>query len=356
MPVVVCSAVTGTGVDHVADLVCGARPAARAHDGRIILGADRRRRRRSRAAVSPDPAGEALVHVFRTVADPFVGQVAMLKVLSGVVRPRDRLHNTTTGVEERMPALFRLRGAEHLHADALRAGEVGAVAKLTGSPAGSLLWSRPQGTARPVPLPTRAPVYAVSLEPASQSDDAKLSTALARLVAEDPTLVIDRAGGDTILRGLGDTHVAVAVERLARVLGVHVTTGRAPVAYRETIAKHGRGGGQAQEAVGRPRPVRRRAAARRAASARRRLRVRRLRRRRRCAPHLHPRRGEGRPRGARLRRAARATRSSTCGSSCSTASRTRSTPPRWPSAQPHRSGSRRRSPRRAPCCSNPSRW
>ena len=136
-----------------------------------------------------------------------------------------------------MPALFRLRGAEHLHADAFRAGDVGAVAKLTGTPAGSLLWTRAQGRARPVPLPARAPVYAVTLEPVSQSDDAKLTTALARLTAEDHTLVVDRSHGTTILRGLGDTHVAVAVERLARVLGVHVTTGSAPVAYRETIAR-----------------------------------------------------------------------------------------------------------------------
>jgi elongation factor G len=186
--------------------------------------------------VSIDASGEPLVHVFRTLADPFVGQIAMLKVLSGVLRPGDRLHNATTGADERMPALFRLRGAEHLPADALRAGEVGAVAKLAGTPSGSLLWTRPRTGARPGRLPARHPVYAVSLQPVSQSDDAKLTTALARLVSDDPTLVVDRAGGATILRGLGDTHVAVAVERLARVLGVHVTTSPAPVAYRETIA------------------------------------------------------------------------------------------------------------------------
>lgn len=236
VPIVVCSALTGTGVDHVADLICELTPAAGAHDGRIIVGADDEGRGGTEVKVSPDPAGETLVHVFRTVADPFVGQVAMFKVLSGVLRPGDRLRNTTTGVEERIPALFRLRGAEHLPADAFRAGEVGAVAKLAGTPAGSLLWSRPQGKARPLPLPTRAPVYATTLEPVSQSDDAKLTTALARLTAEDPTLVVDRSGSTTILRGQGDTHVGVAVERLARVLGVHVTTGSAPVAYRETIA------------------------------------------------------------------------------------------------------------------------
>ena len=112
----------------------------------------RRRRRQDRARVAPNPDGETLLHVFRTVADPFVGQVSMFKVLSGVVRPSDRLHNATTGADERIHGLFRLRGAEHLPVDALRAGDVGAVAKLTGSPSGSLLWTpserhRPSGRA-----------------------------------------------------------------------------------------------------------------------------------------------------------------------------------------------------------------
>ena len=218
-----------------------------------------------------------------------------------------------------MPALFRLRGAQHLPADALRTGEVGAVAKLTGSPSGSLLWSRPHGAARPAPLPRREPVYAVSLAPATQSDDAKLSTALARLLAEDETLVIDRAGGETILRGLGETHVAVAVERLARVLGVHVTTGPAPVAYRETIAKAGAGGGQAQEAVRRSWPVRGGAAAGEPAPARWRVRVRRRGRRRRRAALVHPGRREGRPRRLASAAGRRAIRSSMCASSSTTA-------------------------------------
>lgn len=235
VPVLVCSAVGATGVDRIADLVCELSPAAGEHDGRIVLGAGDDLSGPVHR-VAPDPRGELLVQVFRTVADPFVGQVSMLKVLSGVLRPGDRVRNATTGADERIPGVFRLRGAEHLRADALRAGEVGAVSKLVGTPSGSLLWTRPHGAARPAPLPKRTPVYALSLTPVSQSDDAKLSTALGRLVAEDPTLKIDRSGGATILRGLGDVHVAVAVERLARVLGVHVTTAPAPVAYRETIA------------------------------------------------------------------------------------------------------------------------
>ncbi len=294
VPVLLCSGVTGTGIDRVADLLCALSPTSRDHDSQIVIGGNRDGDAGSEVSVAPSPDGETLVHVFRTVADPFVGQIAMLKVLSGTLRPSDRLHNATSGTEERIPALFRLRGAQHLPAEALRTGEVGAVAKLAGSPSGSLLWSRAHGTARPAPLPRREPVYAVSLSPATQSDDAKLSTALGRLLAEDETLLIDRAGGETILRGLGETHVAVAVERLARVLGVHVTTGPAPVAYRETIAKPARAegklkkqsGGHGQFAVVQlkvsPLP------------AGRRVRVRRRRGRRLGAALLYPGRREGR--------------------------------------------------------------
>jgi elongation factor G len=236
VPVILCSALNEAGVDRVADLLLELAPAPGDRDARIRIGVDEEGEGGTEHAVSTDASGDTLVHVFRTVADPFVGQIAMLKVLSGVVRPGDRLRNATTGTEERIPALFRLRGAEHLPADALQAGDVGAVAKLAGTPSGSLLWTRPQTGARPARLPRRHPVYSVSLAPVSQSDDAKLSTALSRLTADDLTLVIDRTSSDTILRGLGDTHVAVAVERLARVFGVHVTTSPAPVAYRETIA------------------------------------------------------------------------------------------------------------------------
>ncbi len=234
VPVVVCSGTAGTGVDRLLDLVCALAPSAAARDARILVGADARG---TEVDVACDPGGDTLVQVFRTIADPFVGQVSMLKVLSGVVRPNDRLRNATTGVEERLAGLFRLRGSEHVPAASLRAGEVGAVAKLTGTPSGSLLWSRSTGAARPLPPPARQPLFAVSIEPESQSDDAKLSTALARLVTEDPTLVVDRTGTATVLRGMGETHVEVAVERMARVLGVHVTTGPAPIAYRERITR-----------------------------------------------------------------------------------------------------------------------
>ena len=250
-PVLVASGLTRTGVDRVADLLWELAPSAPERDRAVLLGD-------KRVAVSADPAGEVLAHVFRTVADPFVGQVSLFRVLSGTVRTGDRLTNATTGAAERLHGLFRVHGKEHRPVDGIVAGEVGAVAKLVGTPSGTILWARAAGAAgtgaRPVALPARQPVYGLSLVPVSQSDDDRMSTALARLVAEDPTLLVERVaapGGDaTVLRGLGDTHLAVALERLARVFGVHVTTGDVPVAYRETLARRAQAEGKVKKQSG----------------------------------------------------------------------------------------------------------
>ncbi len=232
-PVLIASGLTGVGVDRLADLVCELSPVPTESVATVFAG-------ETAVEVAPDPNGPMLVHAFRTVADPFVGQVTMVRVLSGTIRAGDKLTNTTTGTEERLPGLFRLRGKEHLPVDAVRAGEVAAVAKLAGTPSGSLLAGKgaPGGSSlRARPTKARQPVYSLVLEPVTQSDDDRLSAALQRLAAEDPTLAVDRAADKTVLRGLGDTHLAVALERLARVFQVHVTTAPVPVGYLETIAR-----------------------------------------------------------------------------------------------------------------------
>jgi elongation factor G len=165
--------------------------------------------------------------------------VTLFRVLSGTVHAGDKLTNTSTGAEERLPGLFRMRGKEHLPVDEVVAGEVAAAPKLAGTPSGSLLAGKgaPGGMSlRARPGKARQPVFGLALEPVTQSDDDRLSAALSRLVAEDPTLAVDRTADKTVLRGLGETHLTVALERLARVFSVHVTTSPVPVGYLETIA------------------------------------------------------------------------------------------------------------------------
>ncbi|MCL2464330.1 MAG: elongation factor G [Micrococcales bacterium] len=230
-PVLLVSAQTGVGVDRLADLVCSLSPIPTETIATVYAG-------ETAIEVAPDPAGPQLVHAFRTVADPFVGQVTLFRVLSGTIHAGDKLTNTTTGAEERLPGLFRMRGKEHLPIDEVVAGEVAAAPKLGGTPSGSLLVGKgaPGGSSlRARTGKVRQPVYGLSLDPVTQSDDDRLGAALARLVAEDPTLEVGRISDKTVLRGLGDTHLAVALERLARVFSVHVTTSPVPVGYLETI-------------------------------------------------------------------------------------------------------------------------
>lgn len=232
-PVLLGSAVTGVGVDRLADYICELGPSPADRPVTVRAGTPDG----PETEVAADASGDTLLHVFRTVADPFVGQVSLFKVLSGTVKNEDRLVNAVTGTEERMHGLFRMRGKEHTNVEHLVAGDIGAVAKLAATPTGSTLAKRGNTVHVVGPAPRPTP-YALALKPLTQADDDKLSSALQRLVGEDPSLAIDRNdAGQTIVRGTGDTHIAVALERLARKFGVNVVTEDVQIAYRETITR-----------------------------------------------------------------------------------------------------------------------
>ena len=228
-PVLVGSASTGVGIDRLADFICELGPSPVDRPATVRVSGEE-------TEVPADAAGKPLAFVFRTVVDQFVGQLSMFKVLSGTIAGDDRLVNTTTDAEERLHGLFYLRGKEHLPAERIVAGDIAAVAKLSATPTGSLLAPRGFPVTIDAPQP-RQTAYALALKPVTQADDDKLSGALQRLCAEDPSLVVERneEASQTILRGTGDTHLAVALERLSRKFGVNVTTEDVKIAYRETI-------------------------------------------------------------------------------------------------------------------------
>jgi elongation factor G len=228
-PVLLGSAITGVGIDRVADYLCELGPSPADRPATVIGGTEE-------VPVPADASGTSVAYVFKTVADQFVGQVSLFKVLSGTVHGDDRLVNSTTSTEERMHGLFHVRGKEHLTVNHVVAGDIGGIAKLAATPTYSTLAAKgsPVRVERSEPAP---PNYQLALEPLTQSDDDKLSDALSRLVAEDPTLRVVRSEEthQTVLCGAGDTHVAVALERLARKFGVNVSTAEVKVPYRETI-------------------------------------------------------------------------------------------------------------------------
>jgi elongation factor G len=230
-PVVIGSATAEVGIDRLADLLVeiGPPPADRPT---IVRAGD------TEVEVPADPDGQPLAMVFKTIADPFVGQVSLLKVLSGTIRNDDHLINSRSGTDERLHGLFVVRGKEHEPVDALAAGDIGGVAKLTDTVTGDTL--APKGQPVQVdPIEQSAPVLATAVVAKTQADDDKLAGALHRLQDEDPALVVERdeETHQTVLRGTGETHLAITLERLERKFGVNLTTEDVQVRYRETIGE-----------------------------------------------------------------------------------------------------------------------
>jgi len=228
-PVLVGSATTGVGIDKLADYLCELGPAP---------------------AMSADPS--PAVQVFKTLADPFIGQLSLFKVLSGTVTTDEKLLNIATGTEERLHALLSLRGKEQTPVTEVVAGDLAAVAKLSNTRTGDVLGRKGAAAPAAATIAPPTPRYAVAIVPRTQADDDKLGAALARLQAEDAALLVERAEEtqQTLLRGAGDTHVNVAIERLSRKFGVNVDTTDVRVAYRETISGRAEAEGKVKKQSG----------------------------------------------------------------------------------------------------------
>ncbi len=242
---VLCGSATGLiGVDHLLDLVCRLGPAPGDLGPLTVEGPG------GTVEVACDPDGPPLAVVFKTRLDDFVGQISLLKVLSGTIRIDQELVNTRTQTVERLHHLVPLapavRGGAKVATAAetgagarlgsARAGDIVAVAKLADTRTGDTL--APVGTPITVPPPVvPPPVHGVAIRPRQPSHENKLASTLRRLQIEDPALAVahDAATRQTILSGTGETHLAVAIARIER-LGVLLDVEPTRVAYRETLA------------------------------------------------------------------------------------------------------------------------
>jgi len=244
-PVVCGSAVTGVGIDRLATLLAEIAPAP---DSRPPLEV---RAGESTHEVRCDPAGQPLARVFKTVTDPYVGKISLLRVLSGTLRPDTVLTNPRTHGDERLHILQLLRGKEVQPVTEAQAGDIVAVPKLSDTLTGDTL--APKGTPVVVEAPAPEPTaLSVAIRPKSKGDEDKLMTGLHRLQEEDQALGVERVDEthQTILRGTGETHLAVACERLARKFGVEVLTEEVRIAYRETITAQAEAEGKYKKQTG----------------------------------------------------------------------------------------------------------
>ncbi|WP_406194229.1 elongation factor G [Kitasatospora sp. NBC_01560] len=182
-----------------------------------------------------DPAGPFAALVFKVNATA-TGRLTYLRIYSGTLRKGDTVLDAGTGRTERIARILRVQADRHAETGAAVAGDIVAVVGAKAARAGATLCD----PAAPVVLePSVAadPVVTVAVEARRATDTDRLATALARLVEEDPSLVVrtDPETGQRVLSGMGELHLEVAVEKIRRAQGLEITVGRPQVAYRETI-------------------------------------------------------------------------------------------------------------------------
>lgn len=186
------------------------------------------------AGLDPNPKLAALV--FKTVSDPYVGKLSYFRVFSGALKNDSHVYNATRSSDEHVGPTLAIRGKNQEHVGQIAQGDIGAVAKLHETVTGDTLTTK-EAPVQLDPIPFPAPAYAATVTPKTKADLDKLGQALHRLLDEDPTLRVDRdpATGETILSGVGESHLRIAVERLRRKYSIDIDLGDPRVPYRETI-------------------------------------------------------------------------------------------------------------------------
>ena len=174
--------------------------------------------------------------VFKTIVDPFVGKISVLKVVTGKLNSGDEVYNERAGKAEKLGKLFFLRGKSQQELNYAEAGDIVAVAKLQYTQSGDTLCDK-NDIIRYLPLDYPSPSYFIAIEPADKGDEEKMGSGLAKLREEDPSFVVERntETHQTLLGGQGDMQLSIILAKLKDRFGVSVKTVPQKIAYRETI-------------------------------------------------------------------------------------------------------------------------
>ncbi|MDR3269988.1 MAG: elongation factor G [Peptococcaceae bacterium] len=213
VPVLAASAVKNIGMAHILDFL-------------------------AESAVAPKVSEEKAALVFKTLADPYVGKMSFFRVYGGTFKADTMNYNATRQTEEKMGQPFYLRGKTQDPATAIVAGDIAVVAKMQEIGTGDTLCAKDKqiqldGIAFPNPN------FSVAIAPKTKGDEDKLGNALTRLVEEDPTIKVAKNAEtkETLLYGIGETHLDILSEKLNRKFGIGVNMFEPRVPYRETIRK-----------------------------------------------------------------------------------------------------------------------
>ena len=188
--------------------------------------------------ITADPAAPLCAYVFKTVADPFVGKLSYLRVISGKVTAGEPLTNARTGEVEKITKPLTVLGKKQMENDGIGAGDIGAVAKLVSAKTGDTLCDADRVVKLPAPVFPKPSLF-MAVTVAKKGDEGKISSALARLMEEDPTLcyINNAETHQQVIGGLGEQHLDVVKAKLKNKFGVEIGLEAPRIAYRESIRK-----------------------------------------------------------------------------------------------------------------------
>lgn len=201
-----------------------------------------------RKAVDSEPFS---AQVFKTLADPYVGKLTYFKVYSGVMKSDSHVYNSTKEAEERVGQVYFLKGKHQEATGEVHAGDIAAVAKLSETGTGDTLCDKAKAVKFPL-IEFPAPVFSVAIQAQTKGDEDKMGPSLAKLADEDPSFHYrrDAQTGQTLISGLGESHVEIVVDRLKRKFGVSVDVDTPKVAYTETITTGAKAQGKHKKQTG----------------------------------------------------------------------------------------------------------
>ncbi|MFC1913807.1 elongation factor G [Chloroflexota bacterium] len=225
VPVLAGSALQNVGINWLLDAIVRYLPSPKERE--VIT---------EGGTIAPGPDAPLAALVFKTSADPYVGKLTLFRVYCGTMESNSQVWNVAQGAAERVGQMYMLRGKNQEPVGKVGAGDIGAVAKLNVTATGDTL-CRQDKPLKIVPIEFPEPIYAEAVYPKTKADVDRLGSALSRLTEEDMTLRVRRETdtNETVLLGIGETHLDVAAERMSRKFGVGVELSIPRVPYKETI-------------------------------------------------------------------------------------------------------------------------
>jgi elongation factor G len=240
VPICFTSAVTGAGCEHFLKLAQRLLPNPTEGNPPSF----RKGPERERVTAEPDPEGHVLAHVFKIANDPYAGKLGIFRVYQGTVRPETQLFIGDGRKPFKVSHLYRMHGKEHREIDQAIPGDLCAVAKVDEVSYDAILHDSHEEDhyfLKPVDFPQ--PMFGVAVSAKTRGQEQKLAASLERLSEEDPCFIIDHNQelNETVVRGLGEMHLRIMLERLETRYGVEVETRPPRIAYRETITRRAEG-------------------------------------------------------------------------------------------------------------------